>query len=352
MATTLSGSKPAALRFTKMEGLGNDFVVFDGIRQRVVLRPKDIRALADRHFGIGCDQVLLVEASTRADCDFRYRIFNADGGEVEQCGNGARCFALFVRRAGLSEKRDILVETRGGRLELHVQEDGQVTVNMGVPQLEPGAIPFLADRAAASYTLDVDGQAVRIAAVGMGNPHALLLTERVDSAPVTSLGPKLEQHPAFPRRSNVGFVEIDDRQHLRLRVWERGAGETLACGSNACAAVVAGQGWGLLDETVWVTLPGGTLVIRWQGPGTPLTMTGPARVVFDGVWSFAPETPGGTMREATLEQIAHQLNTDQRELDFLRKLTDEEGETLARHIASLEIHCDPENYTATHWEDD
>ena len=352
MATTLSDSKPTALRFTKMEGLGNDFVVFDGIRQRVILRPEDIRALADRHFGIGCDQVLLVEPSTRADCDFRYRIFNADGGEVEQCGNGARCFALFVRRAGLSEKRDIPVETRGGRLELHVQEDGQVMVNMGVPQLEPAAIPFLADRSAASYTLDVDGQAVCIAAVGMGNPHALLLTDRVDSAPVASLGPKLEQHPAFPRRSNVGFVEIDDRQHLRLRVWERGAGETLACGSNACAAVVAGQRWGLLDETVRVTLPGGTLEIRWQGPGTPLTMTGPARAVFDGVWAFAPETAGGTMREATLEQIAQQLNADQRELDFLRKLTDAEGETLARHIAAVEIHCGPENYTATHWEDD
>ncbi|MGC8503625.1 MAG: diaminopimelate epimerase [Acidithiobacillus sp.] len=352
MATTSLDAKPPVLRFTKMEGLGNDFVVFDGVRQRVVLRPEDIRALADRHFGIGCDQVLLVEPSGRADCDFRYRIFNADGAEVEQCGNGARCFALFVRRAGLSAKRDIPVETRAGRLELHMGENGQVTVDMGVPQLEPAAIPFRADHPAASYILDVEGQAVSIAAVGMGNPHALLLTKGVDSAPVSSLGPKLERHPAFPRHSNVGFMEIDDRQHLRLRVWERGAGETLACGSNACAAVVAGQGWGLLDETVWVTLPGGALEIRWQGPGTHLYMTGPARAVFDGVWSFAPEAPGGTMREATLEQIAQQLNADQQELDFLRKLSDEEGETLARHIAALEIHCGPENYTATHWEDD
>ena len=270
------------LRFTKMHGLGNDFVVIDGIRQTVVLDPARIRRLADRHFGIGCDQVLLVEASDRPDADFRYRIFNADGGEVEQCGNGARCFARFVRDRGLTDKDDLRVTTAGGLLRLQVQPDGRVAVDMGQPELEPAEIPFFADRRARRYASAADGMDLDIGAVSMGNPHAVLVVDDVDRAPVAHLGPLLERHGRFPKRANVGFMQIVAPDHIRLRVFERGAGETLACGSGACAAVVAGRLWGLLWPNVRVALRGGELTVHWAGEGESVLMTGPAENVFEG----------------------------------------------------------------------
>ena len=270
--------------FTKMQGLGNDFVVLDGVRQSFSLRAEDCRQIADRHFGIGCDQILLVEPAISPDCDFRYRIFNADGSEVNQCGNGARCFAVFVQRSGLSRKNPLRVETRSGQMLLQIRPDGLVEVDMGVPTLDPVAIPFHAAAPAIRYALPFRGQELEIAAVSMGNPHLLLAVADCAHAPVADWGPELEIHPAFPERCNVGFLEIADREHLYLRTWERGAGETLACGSNACAAVVAGRLWGQLAEAVQVTLPGGTLEIHWSGPGAKLCMIGPAQVVFDGTW--------------------------------------------------------------------
>jgi diaminopimelate epimerase len=270
------------LVFSKMHGLGNDFVVIDAISQPVSLSSRQVLRLADRRRGIGCDQLLLVEASDRPDCEFRYRIFNADGGEVEQCGNGARCFARFVRDKGLSDSACIPVETRAGRIELIPRDDGQVTVDMGVPQLEPAGIPFRADVRAARYPLAVGEETVEIGAVSMGNPHAVLEVPRVESAPVARLGPLIEAHPRFPQRVNAGFMEVVDRGHIRLRVFERGAGETLACGSGACAAVVVGRVRALLDETVTVELQGGDLVISWRGEGEPVKMTGPATFVFEG----------------------------------------------------------------------
>lgn len=270
--------------FTKMEGLGNDFVVLDGVRRDFPLDPLSCRRIADRHYGIGCDQILLVEPASSPDADFRYRIFNADGSEVGQCGNGARCFAVFVRRAGLTDKSSIRVETASGPLQLQVHDDGLVTVDMGVPRLDPAHIPFAAPAPATDYCLELESGRVEFAAVGMGNPHALIRVADVGAAPVAALGPLLEHHPAFPERTNVGFLEIVSPREIRLRTWERGAGETLACGSNACAAVVAGRGWGALGEEVRVDLPGGSLEIRWPGPGQHLQMTGPARVLFDGVW--------------------------------------------------------------------
>lgn len=287
MSHSHTDSASPSLRFTKMQGLGNDFVVFDGVRQRVELCPEAIRAIADRHFGVGCDQILLVETATCLDADFRYRIFNADGTEVAQCGNGARCFAVFVRRAGLTDKELITVETLAGRLILHHQDNGEVTVNMGIPQLAPAAVPFCSNEEAPEYLLSVGDDTLRIAAVGMGNPHAVLRVSSVADAPVATLGPRIERHPDFPQRCNVGFMEVRDRGHIQLRVWERGAGETLACGSNACAAVVAGIRWDELDHAVAVTLPGGTLQIEWAGLGQPVLMTGPAQVVFDGVWPLS-----------------------------------------------------------------
>jgi diaminopimelate epimerase len=287
MSHSLTDSAPPSLRFTKMQGLGNDFVVFDGIRQQVELRPEAIRAIADRHFGVGCDQILLVETATSPDCDFRYRIFNADGTEVAQCGNGARCFAVFVRRVGLTDKELITVETLAGRLILHHQDNGEVTVNMGIPRLTPAEVPFCSKEEAPEYLLPVGDDTLRIAAVGMGNPHAVLRVSSMADAPVATLGPRIETHPDFPQRCNVGFMEVCDRSHVQLRVWERGAGETLACGSNACAAVVAGIRWDELDHAVAVTLPGGTLQIEWAGLGQPVLMTGPAQVVFDGVWPLS-----------------------------------------------------------------
>ena len=270
------------LRFTKIHGLGNDFVVFDGVRQQVVLTPEQCRAVANRRFGVGCDQLLLVEPPRTTGTDFYYRIFNADGSEVEQCGNGARCFARFVRDAGLTDKDEIPVGTARGPIRLYLEADGQVRVNMGPPRLAPADIPFVAEAQAASYVIDAGGRDWTIGAVSMGNPHAVLVVDDVASAPVESLGPVLEQHPRFPRRVNVGFMAVRDRSHIDLRVYERGAGETLACGTGACAAVVAGRLQGLLDERVTVRLPGGELVISWPGNERTVWMTGPAQRVFDG----------------------------------------------------------------------
>ncbi|WP_374336627.1 diaminopimelate epimerase [Methyloversatilis sp.] len=269
------------LHFSKMHGLGNDFVVIDAIRQRVDLTPDQVRFLADRHFGIGCDQLLVVERARQPGIDFRYRIFNADGGEVEQCGNGARCFVRFVREQGLTDKREIRVETMGGVITLIAADDTNVTVNMGVPVFEPAHIPFLSDSDAWVQPLDVAGTMVPITAVSMGNPHAVQVVADVDAAPVGQQGPLIESHPRFPARVNAGFMQVADTHHIRLRVYERGAGETLACGTGACAAAVTGIVRRLLDSPVRVSTRGGDLNITWNGPGEPVFMTGPAVTVFE-----------------------------------------------------------------------
>ena len=271
------------LNFTKMQGLGNDFVVFDAIHQQVDLTGAQCRHIADRHFGVGCDQLLLVEPARMAGSDFHYRIFNADGSEVEQCGNGARCFARYVRDRGLTEKDVITVGTLSGIITLYLQEDGSVKVNMGVPELEPANIPFVAEQSAISYAIEVGAEILMLGAVSMGNPHAVLTVADVDTAQVERIGPLLERHPRFPHRVNVGFMQVCSPQKIRLRVFERGSGETLACGSGACAAVVSGRRQGLLSDTVEVSLAGGGLRIEWQGPGQPVWMSGPAIQVFDGV---------------------------------------------------------------------
>jgi diaminopimelate epimerase len=271
------------LRFTKMEGLGNDFVVVDATRTPFALDAADIRRLADRRFGVGCDQVLVVEPA-REGGDFRYRIFNADGGEVEQCGNGARCFVVYVREHGLTGKREIRVETAGGIIVPRLEDDGEVSVDMGVPRFSPRDLPFVGGSGAVVEALDVDGTLVQISALSMGNPHAVLIVDDVESAPVATLGPLIERHPRFPARVNAGFMQIVDRATMRLRVFERGAGETLACGTGACAAVVAGRRRGLLDEQVRVITRGGELAIRWAGDGSAVVMKGPARTVFEGEW--------------------------------------------------------------------
>ncbi len=270
------------LRFTKMHGLGNDFVVIDAISQQVRLTPERIRAIADRHFGVGCDQVLVVQSPETPVADFRYRIFNSDGGEVENCGNGARCFALFVRQRQLTGKKVICVETAGGPMTLRVRDDDQVSVDMGIPRLDPDQIPFSATAAAATYPLEVGSETLEISAVSMGNPHAVCVVGNLDHYPVEILGPQIENHVRFPNRVNAGFMEILSRDAVKLRVYERGAGETLACGTGACAAVVAGRLRGLLDSRVAVTLPGGTLTVEWEGDGHPVVMTGPATSVFHG----------------------------------------------------------------------
>lgn len=270
------------LAFSKMHGLGNDFVVIDGVNQLVKLTEGQIRRIAHRHFGVGCDQLLLVEHYDGKDADFRYRIFNADGSEVEQCGNGARCFAKFVYDQGLTDKTTIPVMTAAGRIELQIQSDGQVMVNMGVPELEPARIPFIFQQRQNRYTQEIVGKTVTFAAVSMGNPHVVVEVSDIDTAPVEHLGSALESHPLFPKRVNVGFMQVLTRNHIRLRVFERGVGETLACGTGACAAVVAGQLQGLLDQAVTVQLPGGSLHIQWQGEGKPVWMTGPAETVFRG----------------------------------------------------------------------
>jgi diaminopimelate epimerase len=273
------------LKFTKMQGLGNDFVVLDGVRQRVELSPAQVRLLADRRFGVGCDQVLLVEKPAGdGNADFRYRIFNADGGEVEQCGNGARCFFVFVRDQGLTAKRELRVETAGGLIAPRLESDGQVTVDMGVPRFLPADVPLVAGTGAIAEALEVDGTKLEISALSMGNPHAVQVVSDVDTAPVTTQGPRIENHPRFPQRVNAGYMQVVDRATIRLRVWERGAGETLACGTGACAAVVAGIRRGLVDSPVRVRVRGGELAIAWAGEGRPVQMTGPAATVFEGEW--------------------------------------------------------------------
>lgn len=270
------------LRFTKMHGLGNDFMVIDGVRQSIQISPEQVRRWSDRHFGIGFDQLLLVEATTTPGVDFRYRIFNADGGEVAQCGNGARCFARFVLEQGLTDKREIRVETASGIIVPRLTDDGLVVVNMGPPRFAPADIPFQVSEPALTYTLNVDGEPVEISALSMGNPHAVRVVNNLDEAPVVSLGSRIEQHPAFPARVNVGFMQVLQRREIRLRVFERGAGETLACGTGACAAVVAGIRRDLLDDTVIVHTRGGDLSIQWSGGDHPVWLTGPAVTVFHG----------------------------------------------------------------------
>jgi diaminopimelate epimerase len=272
------------LKFTKMQGLGNDFVVLDGVRQRVNLSSAQVRLLADRRFGVGCDQVLLVEPA-QGGADFRYRIFNADGGEVEQCGNGARCFLVFVRDQGLTAKSELRVETAGGLITPRLEADGQVTVDMGVPRFAPEDVPFTDGKGEVDEILDVDGASVRIAALSMGNPHAVQQVPDVGTAPVATQGPRIEHHPRFPQRVNAGYMQVVDRATIRLRVWERGVGETLACGTGACAAVVAGVRLRLVDSPVRVQVRGGELVIAWAGEGRSVQMTGPAITVFEGEWN-------------------------------------------------------------------
>lgn len=284
------------VRFSKMHGLGNDFMVIDSITQRVFLNKEQIRKLADRHFGIGFDQLLIVEPPRDPEMDFRYRIFNADGGEVENCGNGARCFVRFVRDQRLTTKNAIKVETAGGPLTLSITPDERVEVNMGKPGLTSESVPFKTLKGepakAGAYLLTLDdpltlenGSAVNqveLGVVSMGNPHAVIRVDSVQHAPVEHLGPIIEQYPRFPKRVNVGFMQVVDRQHIKLRVYERGAGETLACGTGACAAVVSGIQRGWLDSKVEATLKGGKLTIEWQGEGHPVIMTGPAVKVYDG----------------------------------------------------------------------
>jgi len=276
------------LKFTKMHGLGNDFVVFDATAQPLQFSEQQLRALADRHFGVGCDQILLVEKPRSADTDFYYRIFNADGGEVEQCGNGARCFVRFVHDKNLTHKTRIRVGTLGGVIEPQLEADGQVTVDMGAPVFDPVKIPFNAPEQALTFDmtcdLEVNKKLIKINSLSMGNPHAVQVVSSIDEAPVASDGPLIEAHVRFPRRVNAGFMQIVSRSHIKLRVYERGAGETLACGTGACAAVVAGVQRGLLNagSRVRVTTRGGDLVISWAGLGQPVMMTGPAVTVFEG----------------------------------------------------------------------
>ncbi len=272
------------IKFTKMHGLGNDFVVIDAISQSINLSTEQIIKIADRHFGIGCDQLLLVEKPTGSSAEFRYRIFNCDGGEVEQCGNGARCFALFVRQQGLTTNETILVETANGLIQLQVTGDkaDQVVVDMGVPDFKPEKLPFLTENRAETYNLMVNGVEYAIGAVSMGNPHAVVLVDDLDTTDIATLGAAIESHQQFPNRVNAGFMQIIQRDEIRLRVFERGAGETQACGTGACAAVAIGRMRGLLDERVTTHLRGGDLTIQWSGEGQTLLMTGPATTVFQG----------------------------------------------------------------------
>jgi diaminopimelate epimerase len=270
------------IRFSKMQGQGNDFIVIDGVRQAVALTRDRVKALSDRHFGVGFDQLLLVEKAKSGANDFRYRIWNADGGEVEQCGNGARCFARFVKDTGLTDKSEIRVETASGVIRPRIEASGQVTVDMGAPRFDPRDVPFDAPQAQLVYPLIVAGVTVDVSVLSMGNPHAVQVVENVERAPITTQGPLIENHPRFPQRVNAGYLQPLSRSHAKLRVWERGAGETLACGTGACAAVVAGIRRDLLDSEVRVTTHGGDLVIRWNGGTSPVMMTGDAVRVFDG----------------------------------------------------------------------
>jgi diaminopimelate epimerase len=281
------------LKFTKMHGAGNDFIVIDAINQRVDLSPDQWRRLADRRFGIGADQILIVERPVEAGCDFRYRIFNNDGGEVEQCGNGSRAFVRFVSDKGLTDKRSIRVQTMSGIITPRLEEDGSITVDMGAPVLEPARVPFdskgLSGIPQGRDTLwpimvseQGEDKTVLVSVVSMGNPHAVQVVDDVETAPVLQTGPQIEHHPRFPKRVNAGFLQVQDRQHVKLRVFERGAGETLACGTGACAAVVAGIRRGLLDSPVQVEARGGRLTISWAGEGQPVYLSGPAETVFEG----------------------------------------------------------------------
>lgn len=270
------------LAFTKMHGAGNDFVVVDATRDRILLDRGAWRRIADRHLGVGCDQILVVETARRPDTDFYYRIFNSDGGEVEQCGNGARCFVRFAIDKGLTTKREIRVETMAGIITPRLEDDGRVTVDMGAPVFEPARVPFVAPARADVYRLDLTGGAIEISALSMGNPHAVQIVADVDAAPVATQGAEIEAHPRFLNRVNAGYMQVVDRRQVRLRVFERGAGETLACGTGACAAVATGIMRGLLDATVDVHTRGGILTIGWNGDGTPVRMTGPAETVFEG----------------------------------------------------------------------
>lgn len=277
------------LKFTKMHGAGNDFVVIDAINQQINFTPAQWRLIADRRFGIGADQILVVERSTRPDVDFRYVIYNNDGGEVEQCGNGSRAFVQFVLEKGLTTKSSIRVETMSGIIEPRMEEDGSITVNMGAPILEAAQVPFQADELTpvhqaddSLWPLEINGKTVWISAVSMGNPHAVQVVASVDDFPIPADGPLIENHPRFPRRVNAGFMQVMTRQHIRLRVHERGAGETLACGTGACAAVVTGIRRGLLDSPVRVSMRGGELSIAWEGEGKPVFLSGPAVTVFEG----------------------------------------------------------------------
>jgi diaminopimelate epimerase len=282
------------LKFTKMQGAGNDFVVLDGVSSRIDLAPAQLRHLADRHFGVGADQILLVERGRATDVDFRYRIFNADGGEVEQCGNGARCFVRFVRDRGLTDKREIRVETLSGVIAPRLEDDGRVTVDMGAPVFEAARIPFdttglapLGGHADVDvWPLEVAEETVSIVVVSMGNPHAVQVVADVASAPVATQGPLIERHPRFAQRVNAGYMQIEGRSRIALRVYERGAGETLACGTGACAAVVAGIRLGRLGSPVAVHTRGGELTIAWRGADNPVYMTGPAETVFEGEIEF------------------------------------------------------------------
>ena len=274
------------IKFTKMHGLGNDFVVINAIDQSISLNSEQVRFIADRRFGIGCDQLLLVENSDDDNADFRYRIYNADGGEVEQCGNGARCFAQFVRDEGLSDDSEISVITNNGRLLLRIEDDGNVTVDMGAPILEPQKIPFIANEKLSQYQLDISGEEISFGAVSMGNPHAVIVVDDVDSMNIEKLAKALQEHPSFPNSVNVGFMQVIDSQHIKLRVYERGVGETQACGTGACAAVVAGTLQGLLTETVEVSLLGGNLSIHWAGDKNPVMMSGPTATVYKGIISL------------------------------------------------------------------
>lgn len=271
-----------SVEFTKMHGLGNDFVVIDATREPVQLSADQLKVISDRHFGVGCDQILVVEQPSKPTIDFRYRIFNADGSEVGQCGNGARCFARFVRDKQLTDKNSIRVETQSSLMTLTINSDDTVSVNMGIPVFEPNQVPVLAESRKTSYTLSIDGQTISFGAVSIGNPHAVLPVEALDLAPVNSLGAVMESHHIFPERANIGFMQVVNRQHIQLRVFERGAGETLACGSGACAAVVVGIDQDHLDSPVNVDLPGGSLTIEWCGEGQPVIMTGTATTVFEG----------------------------------------------------------------------
>ena len=270
------------LSFTKMHGLGNDFIVINALKNAFSLAPEHIQKLADRHTGVGFDQLLVVEPPSVPEAEFNYRIFNADGREVEQCGNGARCFARYITEKKLTSSRDISVKTNTGLITLRCLDNGLVLVDMGIPILAPERIPFIADEQAVCYRITVDGQTLDVSAVSMGNPHVVLTVEDVESAPLEILGPLLESHVRFPQRVNVGFMQIVSSEQIKLRVYERGVGETQACGSGACAAVVAGRLQGRLNDTVNVDLMGGRLVITWPGQSTPVTMTGPAEFVYEG----------------------------------------------------------------------